>query len=397
MLYARRIVCDRCIYGVDINPLAVEMAKLSLWLVTMAKGRAFTFLDHALKCGDSLLGLWDVEQIHKFHLDTSVPVQAGLWGDHLRAIFERAMAKRRELESFSVIDVRDAEAKARLLAEADRAMEVVRVLCDLLIAGAISTADGNSQRRGKMLPDAFDQFRNRIFDRLMEASSRQEIESAVEAVRALIPEGQALLNAVNPNSENPRRPFHWTLEYPEIFSAAPSSLRTNVPRTGFSAFVGNPPFQGGQKITGVLGTDFRNYCIDAHARGQRGSADLCAYFFLRAGQLLEPNGTFGLLATNTIAQGDTREVGLEQLVKGGFSILRGIASRKWPGTANLEVAHVWMHKGPWQAPAPSTTNPSPPSPRSSSSPARSPANPTASPPTPVNHSSGHTSSGWGSS
>ena len=369
MLYARRIVCDRCIYGVDINPLAVEMAKLSLWLVTMGKGRAFTFLNHALKCGDSLLGLWDVEQIHKFHLDASVPVQAGLWGDHLRGIFDNAMAKRRELESFSVVDVRDAEAKARLLAEADRAMEVVRILCDLLIAGAISTADGNSQRRGKMLPDAFDQFRNRIFDRLMEANSRKEIDSAVEAVRALIPEGQALLNAGNPNPKTPRRPFHWPLEYPEIFTPTPSPP-SPAPHCGFSAFIGNPPFQGGQKITGVLGTDFRNYCIDAHARGQRGSADLCAYFFLRAGQLLvgpgdegrgagvesavpqrvSPTtrpGVLGLLATNTIAQGDTREVGLEQLVRAGFSIIRGVPSRKWPGTANLEVAHVWMRKGPW--------------------------------------------------
>jgi hypothetical protein len=64
MLYARRIICDRCIYGVDINPLAVEMAKLSLWLVTMGKGRAFTFLNHALKCGDSLLGLWKLVSGH---------------------------------------------------------------------------------------------------------------------------------------------------------------------------------------------------------------------------------------------------------------------------------------------------------------------------------------------
>lgn len=344
MLYARRIVCDRCIYGVDINPLAVEMAKLSLWLVTMGKGRAFTFLNHALKCGDSLLGLWDVEQIHRFHLDTSAPVQAGLWGDHVRGVFEHAMVKRRELESFSVVDVRDAEAKARLLAEADRAMEVVRILCDLLIAGAISTADGNSQRRGKILPDAFDKYRDRIFDRLMEANSRAEIESAVEAVRALLPEGRESLNTGNPNPKNPRRPFHWTIEFPEIFLTRTCTGRSNP---GFSAIVGNPPFQGGQKITGTIGTDYRNYCIDTLACGQRGSADLCAYFFLRAGQLLSSVSGFGLLATNTIAQGDTREVGLNQLVTLGCVIRRAISSQKWPGSANLEVAHVWISKGLW--------------------------------------------------
>jgi len=54
-----------------------------------------------------------------------------------------------------------------------------------------------------------------------------------------------------------------------------------------------------------------------------------------------------MLATNTIAQGDTREVGLEQLVSGGFAIPRAVPSRKWPGTANLEVAHVWVHRGAW--------------------------------------------------
>src|SRR5213075_1011527 len=53
---ARRYVADRCLYGVDINPMAVEMAKLSLWLITLQRDRPFTFLDHALKCGDSLLG-----------------------------------------------------------------------------------------------------------------------------------------------------------------------------------------------------------------------------------------------------------------------------------------------------------------------------------------------------
>ena len=54
---ARRYVADRCLYGVDINPMAVEMAKLSLWLITLQKDRPFTFLDHALKWGDSLLGV----------------------------------------------------------------------------------------------------------------------------------------------------------------------------------------------------------------------------------------------------------------------------------------------------------------------------------------------------
>ena len=57
ILHARRIVAQRCLYGVDKNPMAVDLAKLSLWLATLAKDHPFTFLDHALKCGDSLVGL----------------------------------------------------------------------------------------------------------------------------------------------------------------------------------------------------------------------------------------------------------------------------------------------------------------------------------------------------
>src|SRR5204863_5660866 len=69
MAYAKRLVAQRCLYGVDINPLAAEMAKLSLWLLTLAKDKPFTFLDHAIRCGDSLLGIHDLKQLNLFSLD----------------------------------------------------------------------------------------------------------------------------------------------------------------------------------------------------------------------------------------------------------------------------------------------------------------------------------------
>ena len=66
LLHARRLVAQRCLYGVDKNPMAVDLAKLSLWLATLAKDHPFTFLDHSLRCGDSLVGLTR-EQIVRFH------------------------------------------------------------------------------------------------------------------------------------------------------------------------------------------------------------------------------------------------------------------------------------------------------------------------------------------
>ena len=75
---ARRDVVSQCIYAVDRDPMAVEMAKLSLWLITMAHGRPFTFLDHAIKCGDSLLGVTSLDQLRRLHLDESAGTQIGL-------------------------------------------------------------------------------------------------------------------------------------------------------------------------------------------------------------------------------------------------------------------------------------------------------------------------------
>ena len=71
-LHARRLVAQRCLYGVDKNPRAVDLARLSLWLATLAKDHEFTFLDHALKCGDSLVGLTK-DQIAATHWDPSKP------------------------------------------------------------------------------------------------------------------------------------------------------------------------------------------------------------------------------------------------------------------------------------------------------------------------------------
>lgn len=104
---------------------------------------------------------------------------------------------------------------------------------------------------------------------------------------------------------------------------------------------------GGQKITGSHGDSYREYLVNHLANGKRGSADICAYFFIRGTQMLRKHGQLGSLATNTIAQGDTREVGLDQLLDGSCVIPRAVRSHPWPGVASLEIALVWVRKGKW--------------------------------------------------
>lgn len=127
-----------------------------------------------------------------------------------------------------------------------------------------------------------------------------------------------------------RHPVHWADVFPEVFDPdAPYG-------PGFDAIVSNPPFLGGQKISGVLGADYRNYLVKEIGRGVRGSADLVAYFALRAHQLVNRRGQVGLIATNTLAQGATRRVGLDQIVADGITIRSALKSEPWPGTAALE-------------------------------------------------------------
>jgi hypothetical protein len=331
---ARRLIAERCLYGVDKNPMAVEMAKLSLWLITLAKNKPFTFLDHNLRGGDSLLGA-DERQLHNGSLDAKAGEisQISLIRLAMDQIMPTVIEKRRKIATLADYDVQAVQEKERLLKEADQALEIARLGGDLIVAIALS----DSKRRQNLqdtlgaeyaiLAKAYDE----ALHHPQTASGWSAKNEAYKRIRAQV---DKLLKG--------RKPFHWPLEFPEVFIGKGDDA-------GFSAIMSNPPFQGGKKITGVLGTDYRDYIVAHVANGTSGSADLCAYFFLRASQLTRNDGLNALLATNTIAQGDTREVGLDQITASGWTIPRAIPSRKWPGEASLEVAHVWLHRGEWNS------------------------------------------------
>ncbi|MBE7385839.1 MAG: restriction endonuclease [Leptolyngbya sp. SIO1E4] len=331
---ARRIVADRCLYGVDKNPMAVEMAKLSLWLITLQKNRPFTFLDHALRCGDSLLGVTSREQIEFLHLNPdNEAVQLRTVSDIWRPLLNRAIAKRKELESFTVNDIQDLARKEALQTEAEELTRNIKIAADYLIGEALAQAG----KTGNLKVEDLGVLSGLVTNALEESDGRERENK----LRQIWEKAQRMLNAGKPEGQPTREPFHWALEFPEVF------LEEDAPQ-GFSAIVGNPPFQGGNKITGAVGTDYRDFLVEQVANGRRGSADLCSYFFLNSGKLVRVGGNFGLVATNTISQGDTREIGLDKLTASGFVIPRAASSRKWPGMAAVEVAYVWLRKGEWQ-------------------------------------------------
>ena len=322
LITARRLIAERCIYGVDVNPMAVELAKLSIWLVTLAKGRPFGFLDHNLSAGDSLLGIHDLDQIRYLEMDPKAEGSGRkLFAQAIDQAVDDAVELRRKLRRRVIQDIHDVEIMADLDREARRRLELPELIADALV--------------GKVLANG----RRAVDTAALSIEVGRAIEGDEEAINKLRRRAREGLSTDLPAGKPPRRPMHWPLEFPEVFG------RENG---GFDAIVGNPPFLGGQRITGVMGTAYRDWLLERIADGRRGSADLVAYFFLRAWNLLREAGNFGLLAVNTIAEGDTRQVGLEAMVKAGAVVYAAYPNEPWAGAAAVVTSRVHVHKGPWE-------------------------------------------------
>ncbi len=324
-LRAIREVVANCLYGADINDMAVEMCKLSMWLVSLDRDLPFSFVDDKILLGNSLLGLMNLDQLRDLHIDprrVSAANMFDIFDLDIDTIISKAVALRRKLatEIDELDPARNSAAKQRQLAELQRVTNDLRTIADAVIAVGLHAGG----KPGRALDEAYENLRVAV-----RAAFPQSPNSDRNHLESIIDQG---LTPIVPTDYQRWKPLHWVLEAPEIV----------VDRGGFDAIIGNPPFLGGKKLTGVMGGNIRDWFVNVLADGTRGSADLVAYFFLRAYSLLNGNGCIGLIGTNSIAQGDTREVGLDGMAKFGFAITRAIRSRPWPvATVSLEYAAVW--------------------------------------------------------
>lgn len=322
LVIARRAVADRCLYGVDINPMAVEMAKLSLWLVTMQKDRPFTFLDHALKCGDSLLGVSNLEQIENFSLRPDVK-QITFATANIFSYVEEAANKRRQLEDLPSESSRLAE-KIRLHAEAEAATSKVKAIADVIIALELQGLKGK----------AYEEARSREAEQVQRLI-QQDADEALQDKGKNSRQPSALAAYAKEQLEG-RPIFHWILEYPEVFE-----------RGGFDAFVGNPPYLGGKRISYRLGEKIFQF-LKQSVGNSIATTDLCVFFLLRSAELLCRQGNFGLVVSDIVRQGDSRVTGLESMIQKGHSIFRAVSSTHWPGAASVKISYIHLFKGQWR-------------------------------------------------
>ena len=134
-----------------------------------------------------------------------------------------------------------------------------------------------------------------------------------------------------------RRFFHWFLEFPEVMD-----------RGGFDCILGNPPYLGDKALSGTFGHAFCEYMKWRFA--PTGLSDLVVYFLRRTYGLVQDDGFIAIITTNSIVDGDVRKDGLEQIVAAGAQINMAVRGTKWPGTANLVVSLLAVHKGDWDGP-----------------------------------------------
>jgi hypothetical protein len=252
LLFAKRLVATRCLYGVDKNPFAVALAKLSLWLETFAKDHAFTFVDHALRCGDSLVGL-SKAQIAAFHWD--VTKRGAFVETLLKAKLKEVEAARKKIREADE-STRESTLR-RWLREAEDALDDVRLIGDLVVAAHFANKPEREARRLGFATKVEAWLRKRVVrHRRRRSELRREVVAELRAGAKGVP------------------PFHWEIEFPEVFA-----------RGGFDGFVGNPPFADKNTISAGHRDGYILWLQQMHEESH-GNSDLVAHFFRRGFNLL---------------------------------------------------------------------------------------------------------------
>jgi Eco57I restriction-modification methylase len=192
----RRQVARRAVYGVDVNPIAVELARLGIWIHTFVPGLPLSFLDHSLVCGDSLTGVGTLDEAVGALEPEHVPGQASLFRDQILAVLGRAESALQRLAHISESSKAEIDAAREAQHDAEEAVGPARDLFDLIVAA-----------------------------RLEETSPLHAFREDELAANADLPGARELCEELNA--------LHFPIAFPEVF------LRE---RPGFDCILGNPPW-----------------------------------------------------------------------------------------------------------------------------------------------------------
>jgi hypothetical protein len=339
---AMKDVVRNCIYGVDKNPLAVELCKIALWLEAYNPGEPLNFLDHHIKCGDAIVGLAHRSELEKGIADEAFKTLPGDDKEITAAFRKRNLQERKQKDQASL------NFEASINEEINAVIEKFNLFKNL----PENTPDelvkkeneyGNFEKsveriRLKQLADAqVAQFFIPKTDTtkayiLTDAEYRGLLRNVHKGMGPLQSQKLSYVETLLPHY----RFFHWFIEFPEVFSEG-----------GFDCVLGNPPYLGGTRLVTNFGYAYGNYLLSNYF-DTNGKADLIVYFLRRIFSIINNKKYLSILTTNSIKQGETRESGLKKVLADGGSIIFTCPSMKWPGKATVEISIITVYKGEWQ-------------------------------------------------
>ncbi|MEM9954449.1 MAG: Eco57I restriction-modification methylase domain-containing protein [Chloroflexota bacterium] len=262
LTYWKRQVVTACVYGVDVNPLAVELARLSLWLATISRDRPLSFLDHHVRLGNTLVGA-RLDQLTPA-TDSDTNGQLPLWDvSAFSETVRDAVGRMMTIEGTIAEVVTDVKAQEKSFAAIFDDLEPWRKLAHVWTA--------------------------QHFGLDVSADQWSALYTAITTDTTLSPDLQTLLDEALRLHEEYHF-FHWELAFPEVFF---DENGDPIPEGGFDAVVGNPPYVRQERISPYKPFFEANYAIYS------GTADLFLYFYERGLELLRDDHRVGYITSGT--------------------------------------------------------------------------------------------------
>ena len=281
LAYWKRRVAQSCIYGVDLNPLAVDLAKLSLWLATVAKNRPLSFLDHHLRCGNSLIGT---------HL---ADLRLGTAG-----------SKKGSSKKAPAAFVQGADVAQLILFDDENLRQAMTTAVDMMWSIESSPAQTVADVKGQeqiyanlrqKLTDKYGMLANLVsathFGLAIDPALWKSLaDYATGRISIAPPQFDTWLQAAATFSARYRF-FHWELEFPEVFFDRHGQLKGAA--AGFDVVIGNPPYVRQEELG-----QFKPYFAVVYPETYRGVADLYVYFYQQGLRLIRIGGRMSYIVTN---------------------------------------------------------------------------------------------------
>ncbi len=351
---ARREVIRHCIYGVDKNPLAVELCKVALWLEAHNPGHPLSFLDHHIKCGDAIVGL-----AHKEELENGIATEAFKafteeekdthtvvygYNSHKQTTYAAEYAKQNNKER-KEREANSTQLKADFEKATDSSVNEAMVEYKTFYQLPETTPEeiekkANAYRKflaGKghtfLQTMANTQVAQFFIPKTTECEQYLMTDADFRQILSGYKGWQDKRTAYANSVAEEKKFFHWFIEFPEVYE-----------QDGFDCILGNPPYLGGRKISTNYGDIYFSYVKETYPPNFA-LTDYVVFFLKRDLQITRTKGFVSIITTDTIAQGDSRKACFDELDQQGSEVVFANTSMVWPGKANTTVTLFSIYQG----------------------------------------------------